>query len=90
MKKELRRSMTDCKLCGVCGGLGEYFGIDSNVIRLLWVAFSLMAGTGIILYIAAAVIMPKADQSERDLKDVIHPQETDESGYSANEDHFEE
>ena len=82
MKKELRRSETDCRLCGVCGGLGEYFGIDSNVIRLLWVAFSLMAGTGIILYIAAAVIMPKADQSERDLKDVIHPQETDETEYT--------
>ncbi len=71
MKKELRRSKTDCMICGVCGGLAEYFGIDSNMIRLIWVAFSLFAGTGILLYIIAAIIMPKAETSEKDLADVI-------------------
>ena len=77
MKKELRRSSTDCTLCGVCGGIGEYFGIDSNLVRLLWAAFSLAAGSGIILYIVAAIIMPKAEdaEKEKDLKDVIHPEE---------------
>ena len=62
-KKELRRSGTDCKLCGVCGGLGEYFGIDSNLIRLLWIAFTIFGGSGVILYILAVVIMPKAETS---------------------------
>ena len=71
MKKELRRSKTVCMICGVCGGLAEYFGIDSNMIRLIWVAFSLFAGTGILLYIIAAIIMPKAETSEKDLADVI-------------------
>lgn len=75
MKKELRRSETDCKICGVCGGLGEYLGVDSNVIRLLWAAFSLFAGTGIILYIVAAVIMPKAEKEEKDLQDVLYPED---------------
>ena len=77
MKKELRRSATDCKLCGVCGGLGEYFNLDSNLIRLLWAAFSLFAGSGIILYIIAAILMPKAEEPQRDLKDVIHPEDAD-------------
>ena len=75
MTKELRRSATDCKIFGVCGGIAEYLGIDSNVIRLIWVAVSLFAGAGILLYIIAAFLLPKADVQEKDLKDVIHPEE---------------
>ena len=79
MKKELRRSATDSKLCGVCGGLGEYFGVDSNLIRLLWAAFALFAGSGVILYIIAAVLMPKAEEEQKDLKDIIHPEDSEKS-----------
>lgn len=77
MKKELRRSATDCKICGVCGGIAEYLGIDANIVRLIWAAISLFAGGGIILYIVAAVIMPKADESQKDLKDILHPETGD-------------
>ena len=80
MKKELRRSETDVKICGVCGGIGEYLGVDSNVIRLIWVAVSLFAGTGILLYIIAAVLMPKAQSSQKDLKDIIQPEHSSEAG----------
>ncbi len=73
MKKTLRRSSTDSVLCGVCGGIGEYFGIDANVVRLIWAGFALFAGSGVILYIIASVILPKADDAEKDLQDVIHP-----------------
>lgn len=55
--KKLYRSQRDKKLCGVCGGIAEYFNIDSTLIRLLWVIFS-FAGCGIIVYIIAAIIMP--------------------------------
>ena len=58
--KELRRSATDVKICGVCGGIAEYFRIDSNLVRLIWIAISLFWGTGILFYILAAVLMPKA------------------------------
>ena len=75
MQKELKRSATDCKLFGVCGGIAEYLGIDSNVVRLVWIAISLFAGSGIILYIIAAFLLPKADSQEKDLKDVIQPDE---------------
>ena len=71
MKKELRRSATDCKLCGVCGGLGEYFNLDSNLIRLLWAAFSLFAGSGIILYIIAAILMPKAEEPQSQVMSIL-------------------
>ena len=80
MKKELRRSETDVKICGVCGGIGEYLGVDPNVIRLIWVAISLFAGTGILLYIIAAVLMPKAQSSQKDLKDIIQPEHSSEAG----------
>lgn len=57
--KKLYRSETDKKLCGVCGGIGEYFEIDSTIIRLLWVLFFFCAGAGLLAYLIAALIMPK-------------------------------
>ena len=58
MEKKLYKSNTDKKICGVCGGLAEYLGIDSTVIRLILVLAVLFAGTGILAYIIAALIMP--------------------------------
>ena len=59
MKKELRRSTTDCVFAGVCGGLGEYFGIDSNIVRVLWVLFALGGGSGLLVYIVCALLIPE-------------------------------
>lgn len=50
----------DKKLCGVCGGVAEYFGWDPTLVRLAWALVSCFAGTGVVLYIIAAVIMPEA------------------------------
>ena len=47
-------------LLGVCAGIAEYFDIDPNVVRLLWVMYCLLGGSGILGYIIAAVIMPSA------------------------------
>jgi phage shock protein PspC (stress-responsive transcriptional regulator) len=74
MKKKLRRSATDVKICGVCGGIAEYLGVDSNLVRLIWIAVSLFAGTGILLYILAAVLMPKANEMQKDLQEVVQPE----------------
>ena len=59
MKKKLYKSSEDRKLCGVCAGIAEYFELDSTVIRLAWVVFTLLGGSGIIAYIIAAIVMPK-------------------------------
>lgn len=57
-EKKLYKSKTDKKICGVCGGLAEYLEIDSTVIRLILVLLVLFAGTGILAYIIAALVMP--------------------------------
>ena len=56
--KKLHKSQTDKKLCGVCGGIAEYFNIDPTLVRLLWILFSIAGGAGLLAYIIAAIIMP--------------------------------
>ena len=55
--RKLRRSTVDRMLCGVCGGVGEFFGIDATIIRLIWAVSGVM-GYGIVAYILAAIIIP--------------------------------
>lgn len=59
--EKLYRSSTDKMLAGVCGGIAERLGVDSTIIRLLWVVLSLAYGSGIIFYIIAAIIIPSRD-----------------------------
>lgn len=49
-------------LCGVCSGIAEYFNIDPSIVRLVWAALVIMGGTGILLYIIAAIILPRKSQ----------------------------
>ena len=56
--KRLTRSSSDRVLGGVCGGIGDYLGVDPNLIRVAWIAFSLFGGAGILTYLAALVIVP--------------------------------
>ena len=58
---KLYKSRHDQKLCGVCGGLAEYLGIDSTIVRLIWAILVVFAGTGLLLYIIAALIIPYSD-----------------------------
>lgn len=58
-EKKLYRSATDRKVCGVCGGLAAYFGVDSTLIRLAFVVLAIAGvSSGIWIYIIAAIIMP--------------------------------
>lgn len=50
-------------LCGVCGGIAEYFNIDSNLVRLITAALCLAGGLSIWVYVIAAVILPKKNSS---------------------------
>lgn len=56
--KRLYRSSTDRILGGVCGGIGEFFNIDPTLIRLGWVLFCAMGGSGVLAYVIAAIIIP--------------------------------
>ena len=55
MKKKLYKSVKDRKLTGVCGGIAEYFDIDSNIVRIVWLILVLCAGTGLLAYIICAI-----------------------------------
>ncbi len=61
MMKKLYLSEDDKKIAGVCGGIGDYFEIDSTIIRLLWLLFLIPSGIigGIVIYFVAAAIMPR-------------------------------
>ena len=56
--KKLRRSITDRRIAGVCGGLGEYFNIDPTWVRLAFVLGTFAVGQALILYIILAIVIP--------------------------------
>ena len=58
MQKKLYKSATDKKLCGVCGGIAKYFGIDATIVRLALVFFCLLGGSGVLAYIICALVIP--------------------------------
>ena len=59
MKKRIYKIEEGKKLDGVCGGIAEYFDIDPTLVRLAWILVTAFAGSGIIAYIIAAIVMPK-------------------------------
>ncbi len=73
MMKQLRKSSTNKKIAGVCGGIGEYFGVDPTLVRLGFVALSLLAGGGLAVYIIAAIIMPEGEACSRAADDPVNP-----------------
>ena len=59
--KRLYRSKKDRMICGVCGGIANYFNIDPTLVRLAGVLIAMGAGSGILAYIIAAIIIPDED-----------------------------
>lgn len=60
MGRKLYLSDKDRKIAGVCGGLADYFGIDSTIVRVLWALAVLVSyGTGFILYLVFWLIVPR-------------------------------
>lgn len=59
--KRLTKSR-DKKIFGVCGGVAEYFDMDPTVVRIIWLLAVLCAGTGVLAYLIAALIMPDPDK----------------------------
>ena len=59
MEKKLYRMEEGKMLCGVCGGIAEYLNIDVTVVRLITAALTVCSiGTGVLLYLAGAIIIP--------------------------------
>ncbi len=61
MVRKLRRSKHDKVLAGVCGGIAEYFNLDSTIIRLGFVLMAFSGGLGVLAYIVGIFIMPEKE-----------------------------
>lgn len=59
MDKKLYLSDTDKKICGVAGGMAEFFGLDSTILRIIWLFLACCWGSGILAYFICALVMPK-------------------------------
>jgi phage shock protein C len=57
--RKLYRSKSNRKLAGVCGGLAQYFNVDATLIRVLFVLLAVLGGSGLVLYVAMWIIVPK-------------------------------
>ena len=60
-RKRLYKSRNNKLICGVCAGIADYFNIDPSIVRVLWAVLALAAGTGVLAYIACAIILPEGD-----------------------------
>jgi phage shock protein C len=62
LHKQLTLSVKDKKIAGVCGGIAEYLDVDPTIVRLIWVALSVVPGGfigGLLAYVLAWAIIPK-------------------------------
>lgn len=59
MAKRLTRVEDGKMLCGVCTGIGKYLNLDPNVVRLIFVIICALGGSGVLIYLIAAILLPK-------------------------------
>ena len=64
----IRRSATDIKLTGLCGGVAQHWGIDPLLVRVGWALLALSGGIGLVLYLAGWLLIP-VQGSDRALAD---------------------
>ncbi len=57
--RKLYRSKTNRQVAGVCGGLAQHFNVDATLIRVLFVLLAVLGGSGLVLYVAMWIIVPK-------------------------------
>ena len=58
-EKKLKRSKSDKKILGVCGGIAKYFDVDVTIIRILFLIGLFCVGGGLLAYLICALIMPE-------------------------------
>jgi phage shock protein PspC (stress-responsive transcriptional regulator) len=68
MKKKLYKIKEQRMICGVCAGIAEYFDVDPSLVRIGWLLLSFAAGTGLLAYIIAAIILPEKSEVENSNK----------------------
>ena len=57
-RRKLHKSRDEKMIFGVCGGLSESLRMDPSLVRLLWIIFGCIFGSGVVAYIIVAIILP--------------------------------
>jgi phage shock protein C len=70
-RPRLTRSESDRILAGVCGGIAEFLSIDATIVRIVFVLLAVFGGSGIVLYLAAWAIVPRADRVDAPPRDAV-------------------
>jgi len=71
MSDRLHKSSTNRVMAGVCGGLGEYFGVDATIVRLLFVLLAIFHGIGVLAYIVLWIVMPRETSLDMTPREVM-------------------
>ena len=71
MSSRLRRSRSDEVVGGVCGGLADFLGMDSNLVRLLFILLALVDGVGVFIYCLLSITVPSADKGPDDAGEAV-------------------
>lgn len=67
MNKRLYKSNKEKLVAGVCGGIAVYFNVDPTLVRLAWILFCALGGSGLLAYIVAAIVIPQEPSDIVDL-----------------------
>jgi phage shock protein PspC (stress-responsive transcriptional regulator) len=67
----IRRSATDAKLSGLCGGVAQHWGIDPVLVRVGWVLLALSGGIGLVLYLAGWLLIPVEGRDKAPIDDLF-------------------
>ena len=60
-KKRLHKSTNNKKICGVCAGVADYFGIDPTIVRVIWGILFFANGVGLVAYLVCACVLPAGE-----------------------------
>ena len=74
--KRIYRSQDDRIIAGVCGGFAEYFGMDTTIVRLIWIFFTIFGGMGILAYIFSIILI--AENNNSSVKEIKTDEGSDE------------
>jgi phage shock protein PspC (stress-responsive transcriptional regulator) len=67
----IRRSATDAKLAGLCGGVAQHWGVDPVLVRVGWVLLALSGGIGLVLYVAGWLLIPVEGSDKAPVDDLF-------------------
>lgn len=69
--KKMVRTRDGRLIAGVASGVGVYFGVDANLVRLGFAVFTIFYGLGVLLYLVAWAILPEEDEDKSIVEDFI-------------------